>query len=153
MQAASEGLEIAKRECKAHGVPITSKRLNVFSVLLSSEKALSAYELADSYKLTFEEPVPVITVYRVLEFLQSKNLVHKLETANKYVACAYTNCNHQHSASQSLICSECLKVTELRISKADLEQLKKTIDRAGFHLSNPQLEMNCICKACFIDAK
>lgn len=153
MQAANNMVETAKRECKAHGVPITSKRLNVFSVLLSSKKALSAYELADSYELTFEEPVPVITVYRVLEFLQSKNLVHKLETANKFVACEHTDCNDEHSAAQFLICSECLQVKELSISQAELEQLKRTIDRAGFHLSSPQLEMNCICKTCLTDAK
>lgn len=153
MDAASKGVEIAKRECKAHGIPVTSKRFNVFSILLSSEKALSAYELADSYEQTFDEPVPVITVYRVLEFLQNRNLVHKLETANKFVACTHIDCEHKHSASQFLICSQCLKVKELSIGQRELEELKKTIDRAGFHLTHPQLEMNCICKNCFTDAK
>ena len=152
MMGGNSAIEIAERECKAHGVPITSKRLNVFSVVLSADKALSAYELADIYQQTFKEPVPVITVYRVLEFLQSKNLVHKLETANKFVACAHTDCEHEHSASQFLICSECLQVKELSIGQAEFEQLKLTIDQAGFHLSSTQLEMNCICKKCFTDA-
>lgn len=152
MDAVNKVVEVAKRECKAHGVPVTRKRLNVFSILLSSQKALSAYELVDLYEQTFNEPVPVITVYRVLEFLQSKNLVHKLETANKFVACTHTGCNHKHLASQFLICSQCLKVTELSIGKAELDVLKQTIDRAGFHLNNPQLEMNCLCKTCFAEA-
>lgn len=152
MNAVTKLVQTAKRECKAHGVPITSKRLNVFSILLSSDKALSAYEIADSYEQAFKEPVPVITVYRVLEFLQKNHLVHKLETANKFVACTHLDCNHKHLASQFLICSQCLKVTELSMSQAELDQLKKTIDEAGFHLSNPQLEMNCICKDCFAAA-
>lgn len=149
MDAAIQGVELAERECKAHGVPITSKRLHVFSILLSSKKALSAYEIADSYKQVFKEPVPVITVYRVLEFLQGKNLAHKLETANKFVACAHTGCDHEHSASQFLICSKCLKVKELSIGESEFEKLKQTIDQAGFHLADPQLEMNCICKTCY----
>ena len=153
MDAVEYVVEAAKRECKAHGVPITTKRLNVFSVLLSSKVAVSAYELADNYKHTFGEPVPVITVYRVLEFLQTKNLVHKLETANKFIACAHSDCQHEHSASQFLICNKCQKVKELRIDDAEFEQLKQTIDDAGFHLTKPQLEMNCVCKDCLDDAQ
>jgi len=124
MDAARTSVEIAEIQCKAHGVPITSKRLNVFSILLSSEKALSAYEIAEIYKQTFKEPVPVITVYRVMEFLQGKNLVHKLEIANKFVVCTSKDCNHKHSATQFLICSQCLKVEELNIEQQVFEQLQ-----------------------------
>ena len=153
MNAVHKIVEVAERECLEHRVPITTKRLNVFSILLSSKKALSAYEIADSFQRMFEQPVPVITVYRVLEFLQSKNLVHKLEIVNKFIACMHRDCNHEHAASQFLICSRCLKVEELSIDQSEFEALKKTIDHAGFHLSNPQLEINCICKACFADSE
>lgn len=153
MRVADEVVEIAERECKAHGVRITSKRVKLFSILLLSKKAVSAYELADSYERTFEQRVPVITVYRVLDFLQSKNLVHKLQTTNKFVVCAHIDCNHKHSASQFLICNQCLKVKELSINQGKFEELKKTIEQAGFYLDTPQLEMNCICKACYTNTK
>lgn len=149
MNALNKMVEVAKKDCQAHGVPITSKRVNVYSLLLSAKKAVSAYELADSYKQMFRKPVPVITVYRVLEFLQSKNLVHKLETANKFVVCEHIDCDHQHPASQFLICQQCLKVKELGMSNVKIEELKKMVEEAGFHLKSPQLEMNCICKACY----
>ncbi len=87
MGAVHEMLEVAEQECKSHGVAVTTKRVNVFSLLRSANKAVSAYELADSYQRTFGKPVSVITVYRVMDFLQRKNLVHKLETTNKFVAC------------------------------------------------------------------
>jgi len=151
--ATNKVIEIAKRECKAYGVRVTAKRVNVLSLLLLSKKAISAYDLVDLYQQVFKQPVPVITVYRVLDFLQDKNLAHKLETANKYVACTHTNCNHKHPASQFLICKECLKVKELSISQTKFDELKQTIEEAGFHLNDPQLEMNCICDVCYTKAQ
>jgi len=114
---------------------------------------VSAYELAESYQRMFNEPVPVITVYRVLEFLQGENLVHKLETANKFVVCSHSECKSEHPVSQFLICKECLKVKELGISPAKFDELKHTIEQAGFHIDNPQLEMNCICNSCYASSK
>ena len=149
MVAVNEVLESAKRECKARGVPITSKRVNVYSLLLLSKKALSAYQIVNRYQKMFDTPVPVITVYRVLEFLQSKNLVHKLETENKFVVCAYAECKYTHPASQFLICKECLKVKELTMTNAYIEELKQLVEKAGFRLNSPQLEMNCICDDCY----
>jgi len=149
MNAAQEMVELAEKECKAHGVAITTKRINVFSVLMSAKKAVSAYELADSYERMFDEPVPVITVYRVLDFLQREHLVHKLETANKFIVCSHIDCKDKHPVSQFLICKKCLKVKELSISTAKFDKLKHTIEQAGFHLDNPQLEMNCICDSCY----
>jgi len=153
MSGVSKLVEVAEKECRTHGVPITNKRVNIFSALLSLQKAVSAYELADSYEKLFAEPVPVITVYRVLEFLQGKNLVHRLETANKFVACTQFDCTHTHPASQFLICNQCLKVKELGMSAAKFEELKQTIEQAGFYLDTSQLEMNCICSVCHTAAR
>ena len=146
-------VEIAEREFKAQGVPKTNKRINLFALLLLAKKAVSAYELVDSYHQMFEQPVPVITVYRVLEFLQSKGLVHKLETANKYVACSHIDCKQEHPASQFLICNNCLQFKELSISERKFDELKLAIEDAGFHLDRPQLEMNCICNVCYTAAQ
>ena len=148
MSKVSEKVAAAKKVCLAHGVPITSKRVNLYSILLDSDKALSAYELADLYQEVFAAPIPAITVYRVLEFLQDNDLVHKLDTANKFVACSLFDCKHTRPASQFLICNQCLKVKELGMSGAKFEELKQTIEEAGFHLDTQQLEMNCICTDC-----
>ena len=150
MSKESVTVAAAKKEFLAHGVPITSKRVNLFSILLASQKALSAYELADLYLEVFAAPIPAITVYRVLEFLQDKDLVHKLDTANKFVACSQFDCKHTHPPSQFLICNQCLKVKELGMSGAKFEELKQTIEDAGFHLDTQQLEMNCICTDCHV---
>ena len=57
--------------------------------MLQSEKALSAYELIDFCKARFGEAIPVMTVYRILDFLQDEHLAHKLNLANKFRLCAH----------------------------------------------------------------
>ncbi|MCG8669574.1 MAG: transcriptional repressor [Pseudomonadales bacterium] len=148
MQSVDTIIEHAERHCKSHGARLTPKRKQVLSGLILSEKALSAYELIDFCKEKFGESIPAMSVYRILEFLEEERLVHKLNLANKYVACAHITCSHAHEVPQFLICNQCNKVEEINISKSTMDELKENIEQAGFHLVSPQLEMNCICHSC-----
>ena len=145
-------LEHAEQQCKSHGARLTTKRKQVLSGLLQSEKALSAYELIDVCKTEFGESIPAMTVYRILDFLQGEYLVHKLSLASKYVACSHITCAHAHAVPQFLICGQCKKVEEISISKSTIKALQHSVEQAGFHLASPQLEMNCICEACMVNA-
>lgn len=141
-------LDFAERQCKSEGARLTDKRRQVLTALLRSAKAVSAYELVDVCKREFGETLPAMSVYRILDFLQEKQLVHKLNLANKYVACAHITCDHEHVVSQFLICNQCQKVNEIRISQSIMSAFKKNVEDAGFRLVSPQLEMNCICDSC-----
>lgn len=152
MNRVQEIINHAEQNCKAHGSRLTSKRKQVLSGLLQSEKALSAYELIDFCKAEFGESIPAMSVYRILDFLQDEHLVHKLNLANKYVACAHITCNHTHAVPQFLICGQCQTVKEISISKSTIAELKKNVEQAGFYLVSPQLEMNCICEVCMASA-
>ena len=145
-------IDHAERHCKAHGSRLTSKRKQVLSCLLQSEKAMSAYELVDFCKVEFGETIPAMSVYRILNFLQDEHLVHKLNLANKYVACAHITRDHAHAVTQFLICGQCQKVKEISIDKSTIAELQKSVEQAGFQLISPQLEMNCICEACIVNA-
>lgn len=138
----------AEQHCKANGSRLTAKRKQVLSGLLKSNKALSAYELVDFCKKEFGEALPAMSVYRILDFLQGERLVHKLDLANKYVACSHIACDHAHGVPQFLICGQCQKVKEISIHKLAIEALQREVAAAGFHLASPQLEMNCICTKC-----
>lgn len=148
MRVVQDVLEHAEQQCKAHGTRLSDKRKQVLMGLLESDKALSAYELVDYCKDTFGYAIPAMSVYRILDFLQSERLVHKLNLANKYVACAHITCGHDHEASQFLICNQCQCVSEVSISKLSIREIKSSVEKAGFRLIDPQLEMNCICENC-----
>ena len=138
----------AEQSCKAHGSKLTNKRKQVLSGLVQSGRALSAYELVDYCKEAYGESPPPMSVYRILDFLQSENLVHKLNLANKYIACAHISCDHDHGVPQFLICGDCQRVEEIVIGKSTINNLKRNVEKAGFHLVSPQLEINCLCNQC-----
>lgn len=148
MSKINQIIDHAEQHCKSHGSRLTDKRKQVLSGLLKSEKALSAYELIDICKAEYGEAMPAMSMYRILDFLQSEHLVHKLNLANKYIACSHIACDHDHEVPQFLICSECQKVEEISISKSTISELQKNVEHAGFRLVTPQLEMNCICEDC-----
>lgn len=141
-------IESAENSCKARGANLTSKRKQVLSALLQSNKARSAYELVDYCKDKFGEALPPMSVYRILDFLQDEHLVHKLKLANKYIACTHIACDHEHGVVQFLICNSCQTVREITINKSTINTLQRTVEDAGFQLASPQLEINCICHSC-----
>jgi len=138
----------AEQQCKTSGARLTNKRKQVLAGLVQADKALSAYELIDYCKAEYGESLPAMSVYRILDFLHEERLVHKLDLANKYVACSHITCDHAHAVPQFLICSQCQVVKEVNIDQSTIDQLKLNVESAGYHLSGFQLEMNCICEAC-----
>ena len=141
-------IDHAEQSCKAHGARLTTKRKQVLSALLLAGRALSAYELVDYCKQELGETIPAMSVYRILDFLQGEGLVHRLNSANKYIACAHISCDHDHAAAQFLICTGCERVEEITIPKSTMNTLKNHIEESGFQLQKPQLEIDCICNRC-----
>ena len=141
----------AEQSCKAHGARLTGKRKQVLSGLLQSERALSAYELVDYCQRQYGSALPAMSVYRILDFLEGEELVHKLRLANKYVACSHITCDHAHAVPQFLICANCQKVREISIDKQVVLDLQRNVENAGYHLQSPQLEMNCLCDSCLAE--
>lgn len=145
-------IEHAEQHCKANGTRLTVKRKQVLTGLIESNKALSAYELIDFCKEHYGENIPAMSVYRILEFLENEHLVHKLNLANKFVACAHISCDHAHGVPQFLICNNCSKVKEISINPSVIAELQLGVKEAGFELVSPQLEMNCVCDDCIAHA-
>lgn len=141
-------IEHAQSQCQHRGTRLTDKRKAVLTGLLNSQQALSAYELIDVCRETLGEKLPAMSMYRILEFLEGEQLVHKLKLANRYVACTHISCDHQHEVPQFLICIECYRVEETAISKSILDTLHGSVKKVGFELVSPQLEINCVCGDC-----
>ncbi len=141
-------LKHAEKHCKNNGTRLTDKRKYVLSGLLQSEKALSAYQLADYCRTECNSAIPTMSVYRILDFLEGEGLVHKLYLANKYVACAHISCDHVHEIAQFFICSECSNVKEFTIEKAIINTLQNNATKAGYQLKSQQLELHCLCQDC-----
>lgn len=141
-------LNSAEKICRNAGARLTEKRKNVLGVLLRAEIPLSAYEIVERYKVECGEPIPAMSVYRMLDFLTEQNLAHKLNSENKFVACAHIHCEHSHRTPQFLICGRCNKVQEIGVNPEVIAALRDTVKGAGFLLQTSQLELDCLCDEC-----
>ena len=141
-------IDRAEEKCQSRGSRLTDKRKHILLGLVSSGKALSAYELMDYCKEKFDQNIPAMSVYRILDFLQEEQLVHKLNLANKYVACSHISCGHKHEVPQFLICNQCSNVKEIAINRSIVDGLKENVERADYQLLSTQIELNCLCQAC-----
>ncbi|GKS70109.1 Fur family transcriptional regulator, zinc uptake regulator [Nitrosomonas sp. PY1] len=138
----------SQEACSLAGVKLTNKRKNVLTILLESTIPLSAYEIAEKYRFHFNEALPVMSVYRMLDFLIHERLVHKLETAGQYMSCEHITCDHQHETPQFLICDQCGSVKEIGIKKHIMNELALSIQNTGFKLTHQQLELHGVCEHC-----
>ena len=141
-------IQKAEDSCIESGGRLTVKRKNVLIALLSSDMPQSAYEISSYYKETFNEAIPVMSVYRMLKFLVKESLVHKLSSTKKYVACSHIACNHSHKVPQFLICDQCNQVSEVGVQKEIIDALQISVEKADFYLNSPELELHGVCRDC-----
>ncbi|MDC5705805.1 transcriptional repressor [Vibrio europaeus] len=148
MQDIEATIKHVEQSCKHRGKQLTTKRKIVLRALIHSNKALSAYELVDYCKEHFDANIQAMTIYRVLDFLESEQLAHKIKVSNKYVACSHIHCEHDHGVAQFLICSKCNKISEQTIDPEMVSGLQSNARQEGFTVINPQLEISCVCDEC-----
>ncbi len=142
-------LKLAEQVCQEKYSRLTPIRKQVLTILLQTEKAISAYELMEQFEHRFDRELVPMTAYRTLEFLESVHLAHRLNIANKYVACSHIGCDFSHELPQFLVCQECLKVDELKSQLPNsFSQLTDKAQLSGYQLNSPQIELNCICTTC-----
>ena len=148
MNSVESIIQHAEQHCDRRGSRLTQKRKQVLTGLVKTNKALSAYELIDFCKQEYAVSLPAMSVYRILDFLESELLVHKLNLANKYVACMHISCDHAHAVPQFLICKSCSVVKEIKVEESTITDLGNTVKGAGYQLLSPQIELNCLCENC-----
>ncbi len=140
-------LEKAEQVCKKQDARLTDKRKQVLAILLEHEKAISAYDLIAVYEERYQKTLAPMSAYRILDFLESVNLAHKVNIANKYVACAHIGCEHD-DLPHFLFCEKCQRVDELPRQLSQITELTKNLEQTGYQLAKPQIELNCICHQC-----
>lgn len=115
----------------------------VLTLLGKTEKPLTAYAiLGELQDKGFRAPP---TVYRALESLIKKGLVHRIESLNAYTACSHSE-DHGH-ASPFAICNSCGTVEEID-SEAIARAVKKVAGQFFAQIEKRVLELSGICHSC-----
>ena len=121
---------------------LTKNESLVWSTLSGVTEPLKAYEILDQLK-----PDGVrapMTVYRALDGLVQKGLIHKLEAQNSFVVCKHEG---PHEVQVFLVCENCSYVKEI-----DIDALEPIVGhelrRIGFRMSTARLEVRGLCAEC-----
>src|SRR5947209_4145189 len=139
----TSALQSAEEICRRAGGRLTRLRRSILLLVLSAERPLTAYEILDLLRPKDPSATPA-GVYRSLDFLTELGLVHRIESAKSFVACAMPD--HAHP-SQMLVCRRCGTVVETedsRVARAT-ENLGR---RLGFALDHNTTEFVGLCSSC-----
>lgn len=142
-------LQLAEKLCAAAGERLTPARLNAYAELVTQGRPVSAYELLALLEKREKRKLAPLTVYRQLEFLTRVGLVHKLASAQAFLACDHPD--HPHDGLY-LVCSTCGHTDELE-STALTQLLGKAARSRGFKSSRRIVELEGTCKNCTDDSK
>jgi Fur family transcriptional regulator, zinc uptake regulator len=140
-----DALTRAQLRCEAMGIKWTSLREQVFRRVATSHKPVSAYDLIEALAEEGRRLAPV-SVYRILDVLQSAGLVHRLESRNAFFACMT-----EHPAlpqSITFLCEICEWVSEVDASDA-LRAIDRASEASGFHSRGAVIEVSGICADCY----
>ena len=86
----------------------------------------------------------VTTVYRGLDKLNKKGLIHRIESLNSWTVCCGS---HKNNIPVFEICNDCGDVKE-HLDQKLTDNIKNLSDRTGFRADNPVLEIHGLCGNC-----
>jgi Fur family zinc uptake transcriptional regulator len=139
----SAALEAASRLCERDGQRLTPIRRRVLELVWSSHQPIGAYAILDRLKSGNRRAAPP-TVYRALEFLLARGLVHRIESLNAFIGCPAPDGEHP---VQFLICRNCGATAELDDRRVDAALAKSAAAR-GFAVERRVIELSGLCQHC-----
>lgn len=125
---------------------ITHLRKDVLSILLCAKKPLTAYEILGLLKKKRPNAEPP-TVYRVLDYLLEKKLIHKIQASNQYVCCSNLSNFKDQYHGVLFLCDLCAQAYEF-IEEGLRPFIEKLSTKRHFSISNSLIEIKGICQKC-----
>jgi Fur family transcriptional regulator, zinc uptake regulator len=134
----------AELMCSSTGARLTPLRREVLELILNATGPMGAYDLLAKIKNDSDRPAAPPTVYRTLDFLLEKGLIHRLTSINAYIPCCHPREGHQ---AAFLICTQCKAVTEAS-AQGLIQQLQVLADSDQFQAQHSIIEISGICQQC-----
>lgn len=127
---------------------LTRNQSLVLGVLKQAAAPRSAYDILDG--LRGEGMRAPLQIYRALDKLMEKGLVHRLESLNAFVACSDPHDHHgvhAHGVTAFAICEDCGSVTEFH-DEAIETRLSAWQKAERFKPEKTTIEIRGHCRAC-----
>lgn len=128
-------------------------RERILAVLKGAPGALGAYAILERLRASGGRIAPT-TVYRALTALVDDGRVHRIESANAYVACRHAGGDRTHADGAPVlsICDDCGSVEE-HAAPDLVETVRARVCRNGFVPAQSVIEVRGHCASCSEDAR
>ena len=97
-----------------HEPKLSRNQSEVLSCLRKAREPMSAYAILDQVRIAGIAHPP--TVYRALNELMQKGMVHRLQSRSAFIACGHGACDGKFAFA---ICRQCGRVVEIPLSDDD----------------------------------
>lgn len=125
---------------------MTAPRRRVLELLLGAGEPVKAYDLIARYGADGQAAKPP-TVYRALEFLERRGVVHRIASISAYVACTAHDEDVGAHAAAFLICDCCGSTQEVAVPAGRLG-LAEVAEVAGYQIDRTTIEAHGRCASC-----
>ncbi|MGR8929438.1 MAG: transcriptional repressor [Gammaproteobacteria bacterium] len=142
-QCIRDAIAAAEIICSKRGVQLTPIRHKILELILTSHKAIKAYDLLDQIRPINDAAKPS-TVYRALDFLLEQGLIHRVESLNAFVGCHSSGTRHDQVL---LICTVCRNIEE-RAAPNVFNAVSNEMKNAAFSPQRKTIEIQGLCKNC-----
>ena len=125
---------------------LTHNQAMVLDHLIAARRPMTAYQLLDELRdHGFRAPAQV---YRALKALAERELIHRIETLNAFIACRH----HDHTEiSAFAICDDCHMIWEFSLPRDG--SLTAKADSEDFTIRSATVELHGRCAGCKHAAK
>lgn len=124
--------------------PLTRNETVVQKAISGTGRPLTAYEILALPKIRAAGMKAPLTIYRALEKLIARGLVHRIESLNAFMPCDHGP--HDH-ATGFLICDDCGRTLELHLQACENHLSGHARDQ-GFDVKAMRVEMTGRCPDC-----
>jgi Fur family transcriptional regulator, zinc uptake regulator len=128
-----------------HAPKLSRNQSEVLSCLRKAKEPMSAYAILDRVRNSGISHPP--TVYRALNNLMQKGMVHRLESRSAFIACGHGGCDGKLAFA---ICRQCGRVVEIPLSDDDQAMLLGLVPDE-IAPERVTLEIAGLCEACRAD--
>ena len=131
---------------KRYDFTLTPLRKEVINTFLRKGNSLKANEIIN-YINTKRSNTKSIVIYRILNFLVEKKVLHKIQSQNIFILCTDSLCSKNNDNKIFLSCKNCKQIKEIG-DKDFLENIQNLCNNNNFTLNESTIEINGCCNNC-----
>lgn len=139
----------AEKKLSTDNLNLTASRRAVLDIVIESDNPMKAYDILSELQKVIPHAKPP-TVYRALDYLVTRNLLHRINHQNAFVFCQQGDkCFHEHPIRYNIIfsCQECGLISEQSNNVLTAVVFEMSHD-IGFKSNGRIIECPGICKSC-----